>query len=107
MAGAAQGYRARRKARGFPQNLVVATGTAGQFGAMQAAAPSLGLEVRAINARDAPETQRAIAAFARAANGGLITGGAAAQPGRREPVTKPAARPRRHGLRLERRVLAP
>jgi len=45
----------------------------GQFGAIQAVAPSLGLEVSPLNAqRDAGEIERAIAAFARGANGGLI-----------------------------------
>jgi putative tryptophan/tyrosine transport system substrate-binding protein len=42
------------------------------FGAIQAVAESLGLEVTAINVRDDGEFERAIAAFARAANGGLI-----------------------------------
>src|SRR5262249_24789380 len=85
----------------FLQNLVAATGTAGEFGAMQAAAPSLGLEVRPINARDAPETERAIAAFARPANGGLIAGGAAAQPVRRHVSMKLAATPRLRGLAMD------
>ena len=45
----------------------------GQFGAIQAVAPSLGVEVSPLNAqRDAGEIERAIAAFARGANGGLI-----------------------------------
>ena len=44
----------------------------GQFGAIQAVAPSLGIEVSPVNVRDAPEIERAITAFARAANGGLI-----------------------------------
>ena len=45
----------------------------GQFGAIQAVAPSLGLEVSPLNVqRDAGEIERAIAAFARAPNGGLI-----------------------------------
>jgi len=87
---------------GFLQNLVVATGLAGEFGAMQAAAPSLGLEVRAINARDAPETERAIAAFARPANGGLIAGGAAAQAVRRDVIIKLAAQHRLPALYLDR-----
>ena len=39
----------------------------GQFGAIQAVAPSLGVEVSPINVRDAGEIERAIAAFARAA----------------------------------------
>jgi putative ABC transport system substrate-binding protein len=44
----------------------------GQFGAIQAVAPSLGVEVSPVNVRDAGEIERAIAAFARPSNGGLI-----------------------------------
>src|SRR3954451_5076359 len=44
----------------------------GQFGAIQSAAPSLGLETSAVNARDAGEIERNITAFARSSNGGLI-----------------------------------
>jgi putative ABC transport system substrate-binding protein len=43
-----------------------------QFGAIQAAAQSLGVEVSPISVRDAGEIERAVAAFARSANGGLI-----------------------------------
>jgi ABC-type uncharacterized transport system substrate-binding protein len=57
--------------------LAVAAGP-GQFGAIQASAPSLGLEVSPINARDSGEIERGITTFARQANGGLIvTGGSA------------------------------
>src|SRR5262245_7361663 len=44
----------------------------GQFSAIQAVAPSLGLEVSAVNVREAGEIERALAAFARFANGGLV-----------------------------------
>jgi putative ABC transport system substrate-binding protein len=44
----------------------------GQFAVIQAVAPSLGVEVSAINVRDAGEIERAVAAFARSPNGGLI-----------------------------------
>jgi putative ABC transport system substrate-binding protein len=44
----------------------------GQFGAIQSAAPSLGMEPRPVNVRDAVEIERDIAAFARASNGGVI-----------------------------------
>ena len=47
----------------------------GQFGAIQAVAPSLKLEVSPINMRDAGEIERAIVAFARSPNGGLIVTG--------------------------------
>ena len=44
----------------------------GQFGAIQTVAPSLGVEVSPVDMRDADEIERAVAAFARASNGGLI-----------------------------------
>ncbi len=44
----------------------------GQFGAIQAVAPSLGIEANAVNMRDAAEIEHAVAAFARSPNGGLI-----------------------------------
>jgi putative tryptophan/tyrosine transport system substrate-binding protein len=47
----------------------------GQFGVIQAAAPSLGVEVRPVDVRDAGEIERAITAFAQGANGGLIVTG--------------------------------
>ena len=47
------------------------TGTS-LFAAIQAMAPSLGVEVNPVNVRDAGEIERAVAAFARAPNGGLI-----------------------------------
>ena len=49
----------------------------GQFGAIQAVAPSLGLEVTPVNVRDADEIERAVADFARLPNGGLIVTGSA------------------------------
>jgi putative ABC transport system substrate-binding protein len=54
----------------------ISSGT-GQFGAIQSVAPSLGVELSPINVRDASEIERAIAAFARSANGGLILTGSA------------------------------
>ena len=50
---------------------------AGQFGAIQAVAPSLGIELRPIDVRDAGEIERALTAFARTPNGGLILTGSA------------------------------
>jgi putative ABC transport system substrate-binding protein len=44
----------------------------GQFGVIQAVAPSLRVEVTPVSVRDAAETERAVAAFARSPNGGLI-----------------------------------
>jgi putative ABC transport system substrate-binding protein len=54
-------------------------GGTSQFAVIQAAAPSLQVEVNPVNMRDPGEIERAVAAFARAPNGGLIvTGGGAA-----------------------------
>ena len=44
----------------------------GQMGAIQSVAPSLGVELRPVEARDAGEIERAVTAFARSGNGGLI-----------------------------------
>jgi putative ABC transport system substrate-binding protein len=49
-----------------------ATAGIGQFAVIQALAPSAGLEVTAINVRNAGEIETAITAFAQTANGGLI-----------------------------------
>src|SRR3974390_3041093 len=50
----------------------ISSGT-GQFGAIQGAASSFGWEVTAVSPHEVGETERAIAAFARTPNGGLIT----------------------------------
>jgi putative ABC transport system substrate-binding protein len=47
----------------------------GQFGAIQAVAPSLGVEVHPLNIRDANEIEREIAVFAGSPNGGIILTG--------------------------------
>jgi putative ABC transport system substrate-binding protein len=47
----------------------------GQLGAIQSAAPSIGIEVSPVNMRNADEIERTIAAFARSSNGGLIVTG--------------------------------
>ena len=64
----------------------------GLFGAIQSAAPSLGVEASAINVRDASEIERAVAAFARSANGGLIVTAGALAAVHRELIITLAAR---------------
>jgi putative ABC transport system substrate-binding protein len=49
----------------------------GQFAVIQALAPPLGLDVSSINVRDPREIERAVATFARFANGGLIVAASA------------------------------
>jgi putative ABC transport system substrate-binding protein len=69
----------------------VSTGT-GQFGAIQTAAPSFGVELSPINVRDAAEIERAITAFARSGNGGLIVSASALVLAHRNLIIALAAR---------------
>ena len=64
----------------------------GQFAVIQAVAPSLRVEVSPLNMRDAGEIERAVAAFARAPNGGLIVTGSAAATFHRDLIITLAAR---------------
>ena len=63
-----------------------------QFGVIQATGQSLGVEVSPIIARDASEIERAVAAFARTANGGLIVTGGASSSVHRNLIIALAAR---------------
>ena len=69
----------------------IASGT-GQFGVIQAVAPSLRVEVSPVNVRDAGEIERAVAAFARSANGGLIVTASASAALHRDLIVALAAR---------------
>jgi len=53
------------------------SGGLGQYGAVQSAASSFGVEASAINMRDATEIERAVTAFAATSGGGLIVTGSA------------------------------
>src|SRR5262245_31778309 len=44
----------------------------GQFAAMQGVAPSLGVDLRPVDVRDASEIERAVTAFARSASDGMV-----------------------------------
>jgi putative tryptophan/tyrosine transport system substrate-binding protein len=64
----------------------------GQFAVIQSVAPSLGVEVIPINVRDATEIERAVTAFARSSNGGLIVTASALSVVHRELIITLAAR---------------
>ena len=51
--------------REWPYCAILATSGSGQFGAIQAVAPSFGVELNPIDVRDASDIERAIAAFVR------------------------------------------
>ena len=69
----------------------ISAGTA-QFGAIQAVAPALGVEVTPIGVHDIGDIERAVAAFARAANSGLIMTALAVSPVTRDLIITLAAR---------------
>ena len=64
----------------------------GQFSAIQAVAPTLGVEVSAVSVRDADEIERAVATFARYADGGLIVTASASSVSIYEVIITLAAR---------------
>jgi len=64
----------------------------GLFGVIQAVAPSLGVDMSPLNMRDAGEIERAVAAFARSPNGGLIVTGSALANVHRDLIVTLAAR---------------
>jgi putative ABC transport system substrate-binding protein len=64
----------------------------GQFAVIQSVAPSLGLDVRAVNVRQADEIERSITAFARSGAGGLIVPASATASVNRGRIIALAAR---------------
>ena len=70
-------------------------GGTSQFAAVQAVAPSLGVQITPVNVRgDAGEIERAVVAFARTPNGGLIVTGGPAEALHRELIITLAAQHR-------------
>jgi putative tryptophan/tyrosine transport system substrate-binding protein len=66
----------------------------GQFAAIQAVAPSLGVELSPVDVQDAGEIERAVAAFARGSNGSLIIAASASAVAHRELIIMLAAQHR-------------
>jgi len=64
----------------------------GLFGAIQSAAPGLGVDVTPVNARDESEMERAVAAFARSPNAGMIVTASALANAHRDLIVALAAR---------------
>jgi putative ABC transport system substrate-binding protein len=74
----------------------------GQWGAIQTAAPSVGVEVSPVNVRDAGEIERAITAFAHSSNGGIIVTGSALAQVHRDLIVRLAARHKLPAVYFER-----
>jgi putative tryptophan/tyrosine transport system substrate-binding protein len=66
----------------------------GQFAVIQSVAPSIGIEVTSVNLRNATEIERAVTAFARSPNGGLVVTSSAFAAIHRDLIITLAARHR-------------
>jgi putative ABC transport system substrate-binding protein len=73
---------------------------------IQAVAPSLRIEVRPLNVADDAAIERAIAAFARSPNGGLIVTGAAPFTARRDLIVKLAGQHKLPAVYFDRAFVA-
>src|SRR5262249_25495926 len=78
----------------------------GQFGAIQSVAPSLGVEISPVSVRDTSDIERAITAFARSSNGGLIVTGSALAAVHRDLIITLAARHKLPAVYFERVFVA-
>ena len=83
------------------QDPAIAAGP-GLFGAIQAVAPSVGVAASPVNVRDAPAIERAIMAFVRSPNGGLIVTGSPLAVVHRELIVTLAARHKLPAIYYER-----
>ena len=77
----------------------------GQFGGVQAVAPSLGVELSPVDVRDVGEIERAVTAFARSSNGGLIVTGSALALVHQDPIISLANRHRLPAVYWNRRFV--
>ena len=80
--------------RGHFSDEFVALIGSNQFGAIQGAAPAMGVELRPIDPSNPGEIERAVTEFARASNGGLIITASAPASINRELIIALAARHR-------------
>jgi putative ABC transport system substrate-binding protein len=76
------------------------------LGAIQSLAPLLGIELIPLGVRDAGDIERAIAAFARSSNGGLIVTGSPEASAHRELIITLAARHKLPAIYFERLFVA-
>ena len=105
MAGAAQADRAGRDASSGPSGSRH-TRRDRPVRRIQAVAPSLGVEVNPINVRDAGEIERAVTAFARTPNGGLIVTAGGSASVHRDLIVTLAARHKLPAIYFERFFVA-
>jgi ABC-type uncharacterized transport system substrate-binding protein len=78
----------------------------GQFAVIQSVAPSVGVDVSPVNITDAAEIERAVAAFAHSANGGLISTASALSAVHRDLIITLAAQHKLPAVYQERYYVA-
>ena len=78
----------------------------GQFAVIQSVARSVGVEVSPLNLRDYSETERAVTAFARSSNGGVIVAASALASVQRNLIIELAARHKLPAVYFERHFVA-
>jgi putative ABC transport system substrate-binding protein len=90
---------------GVIRDPAIAAGT-GLFGAIQAMAPSLGMEVSPVNVRDEGEIERAVTTFGRSENNGLIVTASALVRVHRDLIVALATRHKLPAIYWERSLVA-
>jgi putative ABC transport system substrate-binding protein len=87
------------------RDTVEGSGTS-QFAAIQAVAPALRVDISPVNMHDAVEIERAVGAFARSGNGGLVVTASAASQRHRNLIITLAARDKLPAVYFERAFVA-
>ncbi|WP_051382718.1 ABC transporter substrate-binding protein [Bradyrhizobium sp. Tv2a-2] len=82
------------------------TAGTGQFAVIQSVAPSLGVDLRPIDVRDPAHIERAVAAFTRSANGGMIVTSSTSAVANRELIIALAAQLKMPAVYFERGLFA-
>ena len=82
------------------------TAGTGQFAVIQSVAPSVGMDLRPIDVRDPTDIERAVMAFARSANGGMIVTASTSSVANRELIVALAAQHKMPTVYFERGLFA-
>jgi putative ABC transport system substrate-binding protein len=82
------------------------TAGTGQFAVIQSVAPSVGMDLRPIDVRDPADIERAVVAFARSANGGMIVTASTSSVANRKLIIALAAQHKMPTVYFERGLFA-
>jgi putative ABC transport system substrate-binding protein len=88
-----------------PRDPTITAGT-GQFAVIQSVAPAVGVDLRPIDVRDPADIERAVVAFARSPNGGMVVTASTSSVANRELIIALAARNKMPTVYFERGLFA-